>query len=110
MENRLKPRSIELIGEGLLAVVWEDGHESFYDAALLRAHCPCAECRNKRMREEGATTTAPKGLSLVMAPPRIVGVESIGRYAVRPRFSDGHSAGLFEHRLLRGLCPCASCA
>ncbi|PJH76623.1 MAG: hypothetical protein CO064_00255, partial [Anaerolineae bacterium CG_4_9_14_0_8_um_filter_58_9] len=28
-----------------LAVVWDDGHTSIYSFSLLRAGCPCAECR-----------------------------------------------------------------
>ena len=28
-----------------LTVIWDDGHESVYSFELLRAGCPCAECR-----------------------------------------------------------------
>ena len=45
-----------------------------------------------------------------MAPPRLVGMEQIGRYAVRLRWSDGHSAGIYEFGLLRSLCPCDGCS
>src|SRR5688500_11862779 len=100
---------MELIGEEFLAVVWEDGHESIYGGPFLRASCPCADCRVKR--ETGASPKQPSGgLTIAMAPPRLVAFEEVGRYAVRLRWSDGHSAGLYEFRLLRDLCPCDLCA
>ena len=108
MGGALKPRTMERIGEEFLAVVWEDGHESFLDGPFLRANCPCAECRVKRERGLPAKQ-APSGLSLALAPPRLVGLEEVGRYAVRLRWSDGHSSGLYEFRLLRALCTCESC-
>ena len=112
MAEHSKPRSMELIGDQFLAIVWDDGHESIYEGPYLRSHCPCAECRTRREREAAAgksSATSP-ALSLVMAPPVLVGLEEVGRYAARLRWSDRHSAGLFEFRLLRSLCPCEACA
>src|SRR5262244_3500104 len=113
MSDPPKPRSIELIGDQFLAIVWDDGHESIYEGPYLRRNCPCAECRTKRERAAsasgaggGAAAGASSGLTLAMAPPVLVGLEEVGRYAVRLRWSDRHSAGLFEFRLLRTLCPC----
>jgi len=108
VENVPKPKSTELIGEGFLAIVWEDGHESFFEGPYLRSHCPCAACRVRRERNPPKPASA--GLTLAMAPPRLVALEEVGRYAVRLRWSDGHSAGLYEFRLLRALCPCQSCS
>ena len=99
---------MELIGDQFLAIVWDDGHESFYEGPYLRKNCPCAECRTKRERAASAPLASP-GLSLAMAPSTLVGLEEVGRYAVRLRWSDRHSAGLFEFRLLRELCPCEAC-
>jgi DUF971 family protein len=112
MAEHAKPRTMELIGDQFLAIVWDDGHESIYEGPYLRKHCPCAECRTRREREAaaGSLAQAPPGLSLAMAPPVLVGLEEVGRYAVRLRWSDRHSAGLFEFRLLRNLCPCEACA
>jgi DUF971 family protein len=99
---------MELVGDQFLAIVWEDGHESFYEGPYLRKNCPCADCRTKRERSAAAPSPS-SGLSLAMAPPSLVGLEEVGRYAVRLRWSDGHSAGLFDHRLLRELCSCEAC-
>lgn len=103
-----KPRSIETIGEEFLAIVWEDGHESFYEGPYLRQHCPCAGCRTGKIAPALRNPGHP-GLALLAPRPRLVGLEEVGRYAVRLRWNDGHSAGLYEHRLLRALCPCEPC-
>jgi DUF971 family protein len=103
-----KPRSIEVIGEAILAVVWEDGHESLLRGAALRENCPCADCRTGRLRAGGEAVPRPGG-ALVMAPPRLIGAEWVGRYAVRLHWSDGHAAGIFEFPLLRSLCDCPDC-
>jgi len=100
---------METIGQEFLAIVWEDGHESFYDAPLLRASCPCAECRVRRERGEPQRKAPSGGLTLAMAPPRLVAVDEVGRYATRIRWSDGHSAGLYDFRFLRELCTCETC-
>ncbi len=45
----IKPTSITANREQKqLTVVWGDGHTSQYSFSLLRAGCPCAECRAKR--------------------------------------------------------------
>jgi DUF971 family protein len=108
MTPQPKPRSMELIGDQFLAIVWDDDHESFYEGPYLRKHCPCADCRTKRERAAASSGSSPS-LALAMAPPALVGLEEVGRYAVRLRWSDGHSAGLFDLRLLRALCPCEAC-
>ena len=109
MPGSAKPRTIEIIGEGFLVVVWDEGHETVFAGPDLRENCPCAECRVKKERASGAPAVS-SGLKLAFAPPRLIGFETVGRYALRLRWSDGHSAGLYEFRLLRGLCPCEECA
>ena len=101
MDGSPKPVSIEIIGEEILAIVWDDGLESFLEGARLRASCPCAGCRTRRLRADGGPSAPGPGLA--MAPPRLVGVDTVGRYAARLRWSDGHSAGIYEFRLLRRL-------
>ncbi|MCX6034934.1 MAG: gamma-butyrobetaine hydroxylase-like domain-containing protein [Chloroflexi bacterium] len=42
----MKPTSITAnCGKKELAVLWDNGHASLYTFSLLRAGCPCAECR-----------------------------------------------------------------
>lgn len=108
MSVSTRPRSVERIGEAFLAIVWEDGHESYLEAPMLRKSCPCAGCRTEA-EAGGPAKSAPSGLSLMAPVPRLLALEEVGNYAVRLRWSDGHSTGLYDHRLLRSLCPCDAC-
>jgi DUF971 family protein len=36
-------------------------------------------------------------------------VEVVGNYALAPTWADNHDTGIYTFRLLRRLCPCASC-
>ena len=40
---RLEPANIQQIGDEL-AIVWNDGEESYFKLELLRRACPCAAC------------------------------------------------------------------
>jgi len=114
------PANIALIGTEL-AMSWEDGHESFYPMAMLREHCPCALCKSRdqeaEKRDASAEGRAEAGNPLKMLPPEaaarisasILRYEIVGRYAVRFIWSDRHDSGIYDFRLLRGLCPCAEC-
>ena len=43
------------------------------------------------------------------AAPKLTNVETVGRYAVRLFWADGHSTGLYSFDYLREICPCAEC-
>ncbi len=93
---------------GTLTVLWQDGHLSAYALRWLRAHCPCASCREER-REAVMEVTS---LRLSAGPPpstEIVDAELVGNYAVRFRWADGHDAGIYVFSALRQSCPCERC-
>jgi len=69
----------------VLAITFEDGLSASLSAERLRAASPSADKR-----------PAPAGV-------RIVGVETVGNYAARFSFSDGHDSGIYSWGLLRGL-------
>jgi len=98
------PSGVSLVGREALQVRWADGHESTLPLALLRRNCPCAKCRTLRSRVslQVLTTPAPDRLEVLEVAP-------VGFYALRIRWSDEHSAGLYPYTLLRSLCPCAGC-
>ncbi len=101
-----RPKHLDLQKDRGLSVTWHDGRVSFYPIAYLRRNSPSAEM--KVLREEQATNP------LAILPSKIadftgklvaVDAELIGNYAIRIRFSDGHSTGIFSWEYLRQIDP-----
>jgi DUF971 family protein len=103
-----RPRNLTLDrAAGRFRIDWGDGHTSDYPLAWLRAHCPCATCR-----EERRAVAASGGLMLhsgTLPSTEIVGAELVGAYAVRLDWSDGHNTGIYPFSALRQSCPCPAC-
>jgi DUF971 family protein len=87
----------------VLEVEWGQGHVSRYPYLLLRDRCECALCRDEwtgQRRDPGNLN--PETLT-------IVGMETVGNYALRIRWSDGHDTGLYTWDRLLSLCSCTQC-
>jgi DUF971 family protein len=82
-----------------VVVTWEDGHESVFPIDYLRSWCPCAMCQGH----------APQAKYLDLHGQHLVHVEGVGNYAVSLTWQDGHNTGIYSFRLLRAVCPCATC-
>lgn len=85
-----------------LGIEWTDQQTSFYDAVELRRRCPCASCidewsRAPRLKAEDVADTV-----------RPLRIDSVGRYALSVKFSDGHSTGIYTFQMLRKLAKCTS--
>lgn len=65
-------------------------------AEFLRVHSPSAEVQG----HDGRGGELPRGKENVA----ITGIEPVGNYAVRIRFSDGHDTGLYSWDWLYELC------
>lgn len=99
-----RPRHLDLDRAKGLTIDWEDGHRSFYPIAHLRRASPSADA--KALREEMARnplTVLPA--SRAEGPLAAVDAELVGNYALRIRFSDGHSTGIFSWEYLRSIDP-----
>ena len=95
----MKPKDVQLIGTEL-AIVWEDGSESYFPSEFLRKHSPSAQnIGEKDIFGQQYGGDGPKAFPGVT----IQGWEFSGNYAIRPIFSDGHSSGLFSWNLLKEL-------
>ncbi len=93
------PVNIQLIGQEV-AIVWDDGHESYFSFARLRAASPSAETQGERDilgQQHGGH--GPRDFSGI----QVTGWERIGNYALRFDFSDGHRTGLYSFDYLRQL-------
>lgn len=95
----MKPKDIQLIGTEL-AIIWEDGSESYFPAEFLRKHSPSAQnIGEKDIFGNQYGGNGPKEFPSVT----IQGWELPGNYAIRPIFSDGHGSGLFSWEFLKEL-------
>jgi DUF971 family protein len=99
----LEPRDMEWLDKGVLGIQWSDDHKSIYSVRYLRQHCPCAACVDewtgeRRLKSEDVPI-------LIM----LQDIESVGRYALQFKWSDGHDTGIYSYSLLRKLCQCDIC-
>ena len=96
--------------EGILEIVWGDGHQSLFTLRELRQECPCAACREAR--QEAKRNTDPfRVLSSTARPAsyEVAHIEPVGRYGMKITWGDGHSTGIYTFEYLRHLCPCEPC-
>jgi len=100
----LIPYAITRRDDGLL-IEWDEyGHAGFFPARPLRLACPCAGC----VEEISGRPLLDPGQ--VAPDVRPLGVELVGAYGLRVRWSDGHSTGIYTfEQLLKG-CPCPRCS
>jgi DUF971 family protein len=99
----IRPTKIALDAEGRLRISWSDGRLRQYAVAELRERCPCATCREKRIKPAEPAPLLPV-LSMAEARPMaILDVKPVGNYAYSIAFSDGHDTGIFTLELLRAI-------
>jgi DUF971 family protein len=97
-ELGLPPRLIErLPSEKALLLAWADGLERRVAYLALRGQCMCARCVDE--------ITGERILDLDGLDPEIAinGMELVGNYALKIRWSDGHDTGLYTWEHLRRL-------
>jgi len=95
----VKPVRIEIINN-ILAVAWDDGHESYYEFEPLRRACPCATCQGER---NILTETKPAPPNYTPASFAMAGWQVVGGYALQFRWRDGHDTGIYSFKHLRQL-------
>lgn len=78
-----------------LEIAFDDGKEFRLPFELLRVYSPSAEVRGHGPGQE-----------VLQVGKRLVGIESIesvGHYALQPRFDDGHDSGIYSWDYLHWL-------
>lgn len=89
-----------------LIITWDDNLACIYSFPLLRAACPCAECRGGHDKMSDTPDPAVFETNLPDSPAtRLKTIVPIGSYAITPVWEDGHEAGIFRWDYLRALCP-----
>lgn len=92
-----KPRSADLVSPFRLRIEWKDGVVTEHAARDLRLACPCAQCIEEHTgRKVLVPDSVPEDILLL-------GVETVGRYALSFMWSDGHRTGIFTWPHLRRL-------
>lgn len=87
--------AVDLSPTGLV-IAWEDGMTSRVPFRRLRIECPCASCIDEWTGERRLDPAT------VPADVRPEGLDAVGNYALRVRWSDGHETGLYSWQQLRG--------
>ena len=96
--------------ENLLRVEWDDGHVSPYPFVLLRAACPCAECRGGHENMHSEPTPDMFEMLLPESPAiHLENLSLVGSYGMSVLWQDGHQNGIYHWHYLRLLCPCETC-
>ena len=94
------PIRAEIVGN-VLAIVWSDDDEDFFEAPFLRKHSPSAEQTGEvdifGIRTGG--NSKPSDYSKI----KLLGFDFIGNYAIRIKFSDGHATGIYSWEYLKEL-------
>jgi ATP-binding protein involved in chromosome partitioning len=80
-----------------LSILWEDGHRDDFDVRDLRLACPCALCISEMTGEK---LLDPKTIKSDVSPRQIM---SVGNYAIKLDWSDGHDTGIYSFSPLRAL-------
>ena len=86
----------------LLLLQWDDNSENALPLKSIRDNCPCAHCSG----ETDVFGNIYKGPTQIMKEEsyQITGIQSIGHYAIRPFWKDGHSDGIYSFEFLKKLC------
>jgi len=89
--------------DGVMTILWNDGHLSEYNCRDVRMACRCAGCIEE--------WTQRNLVSAQQIPPFIkpLKIDPVGNYALSFQWSDGHSTGLYTYDYLREICACATC-
>lgn len=96
------PQEVSLNATGI-SILWDDGHNGYFNHRFLRGNCPCAVCVNE------ITGQRIIGVNEVPENVKALDLEVVGRYALRFLWSDAHDTGIYPFVLLRKLCQCQLC-
>lgn len=103
------PEHIAISKSKGIRIDWKDGHHSQYELQYLRDECPCATCTGAHGAKP-RKPEPPSPLQLYQPKLKMLDVESVGNYAIRIVWNDGHSTGIYSYQHLRHICPCAECS
>ena len=95
----MKPTKIDTINN-VLAIIWEDGRETYVDFEVLRRACPCAACKGET---NVLSHAAPVPKNFTPASFELRAWQYVGGYAIQAHWGDGHASGIFPFPYLKKL-------
>jgi DUF971 family protein len=96
-DENIRVNNIWQENDRTLGIEWTDGNKSIFDVVELRRKCRCAVCVDEWTNEK---ILDPNKISEQVRPRSI---ESVGRYALKIQFTDGHATGIYTFNYLRNL-------
>lgn len=96
----MKPKNVQII-QNEIAILWDDGSESYFPLEFMRRHCPCAACAG----ENDVFGNTYKGPAVIYKPEsfQILNFQSVGGYAIQFTWRDGHDSGIYSYPFLKKL-------
>jgi DUF971 family protein len=95
------PLSLRREGDGL-RIEWSDGISTFATWRTLRTACPCATCNDERGKPKNPFRVL-SAREVEAGAPTPTAMQTIGQYAYKITWNDGHDTGIYPLALLRSL-------
>jgi DUF971 family protein len=105
-DERSRAGRVTIVGDEV-AIVWGDGHESYYPGEALRKACTCAACRGEQHLFGRRTLPVLKPIAAGAYQP--TAIRLVGNYGLQIVWGDGHEHGIYHLADLRAACPCEEC-
>ena len=104
----LTPTQVKQINSSELSLLWSDGHKGVTSLGNIRDACPCAGCNGETVL---LRSYIPPSVDR-NTPGRydLKGIETVGCYALKFVWGDGHDMELYTWEHLRDLCECPECS
>ncbi len=93
----IRVKDISQKNDRTLSILWTDNKVQNLDVVKLRLKCPCAGCIDEWTHKP---ILKPEQIPESVRP---VSIESVGSYAMKIAFNDGHSTGIYTYQMLRSL-------
>ncbi|HEX9656792.1 MAG TPA: DUF971 domain-containing protein [Bacteroidota bacterium] len=100
-------RSFKQTSAELIEIRWTDGHQGLVSLATLRDRCPCAGCSGESILFE--SYSPPEQDKKTPGRYELKSASSVGNYALKIVWGDGHDLGIYSWEHIRSLCECNEC-
>ena len=88
-------------------VRWSDDHEGRISLRSLRDSCPCAGCKGETVLLR--SYVPPEADKAVPGRYELKDASTVGNYALKLVWGDGHEMGIYTWEHIRSLCECDIC-